>query len=177
MKSAILAASACVAFSTTASAGGYLGLALGAQPGINDDMESEAQPLGRSLRGLVGLRFGNVSIEGAANGFNVLTQNHGEQTVYQLSGALKLSLPIGSNFEGFGRAGLERTWLNEGDERYDLAGNGFVVGGGFEYRLDAVLAHASLFVDYNVHHATLADTRHEVDETTRIWSLGFTVGI
>lgn len=177
MKSAILAASACLVFSTTAWAGGYLGLALGTQPGINDAMQSEARPLGRSLRGIVGARFGNVSIEGAGNGFNVLTQNHGEQTVYQVSGALKLSLPLGNNFEGFGRVGLERTWLSEGVDRYDLTGNGFVIGAGFEYRLDAVLSRAALFVDYNVHHATLEDTRHKVDETTRIWSLGFTVGI
>lgn len=74
------------------------------------------------------------------------------------------------------RAGPERTWLNLGDDRYNLSGNGFLVGAGFEYRLD-LGSHASIFVDYTIHHATLADTRSTVDETSRIWGLGFTVGI
>ena len=121
-----------------------------------------------------------MSLEGALNGFTVLTNNFGEKTAYQLSAAAKLNLPLGNGFEAFARAGLERTWLNQSagqNQGLDLVGDGYLVGGGFEYRLDAVIANASLFVDYNVHHATLADTRHEVDETTRIWSLGFTVGI
>jgi hypothetical protein len=163
-------------FSPTASAGGYLGLALGSQPGINDDLANIATPLGRSLRGLAGLKFGNLSVEGALNGFTMGVDGV-DRNMYQLSGALKLSLPMGNGFEGFGRAGLERTWLNVGDERYNLRGDGFLIGGGFEYRLNALVSNASLFVDYTIHHATLTNTRGEVDETSRIWGLGFTIGI
>ena len=160
----------------TASAGGYLGLALGSEPGVNDNMERIAQPLGRSLRGLVGIRFGNLSIEGALNGFSVVAANV-DRNVYQASAALKLSIPLGNDFEAFGRAGLERTWLNYDDERYDRTGDGFQVGAGFEYRLNAILANASLFIDYTVHRTTLENTREKVDATSRIWGLGFTVGI
>jgi hypothetical protein len=177
MKRALLVASGLLAISvTTASAGGYLGLGLGAQPGVNDELARVAAPIGRSLRGLAGVRFGNVSIEAALNGFGVIAGG-GDQNVYQLSGALKLSLPLGNNFEGFGRAGLERTWLNVGDDRYNLTGDGFVVGGGFEYRLNAIVSNASIFVDYNVHHATLSYSTGTVASTPRIWGLGFTVGI
>ena len=59
----------------TASAGGYLGLALGSEPGFNDNLSQIATPLGRSLRGLAGIRFGNLSIEGALNGFTVIAGN------------------------------------------------------------------------------------------------------
>lgn len=177
MKRALLVATGLLALSTTTvSAGGYLGLALGSQPGVNDQMESFAAPVGRSLRLLGGARFGNVSIEGGLNGFGVLANNV-ERNVYQLSAALKLNLPLGNNFEGFGRVGLERTWLNMDDTRYDLRGDGFMVGAGFEYRLNAVISNASLFVDYTIHHATLEDMRGKVDETSRIWGLGFTIGI
>src|SRR5882672_454336 len=100
----------------TASAGGYLGLALGSEPGVNDNMARVANPLGRSLRGLGGIRFGNLSVEGALNGFTVLTGKI-DETLYQASVALKLSIPLGNDFEAFGRAGLERTWLNYGDAR------------------------------------------------------------
>lgn len=178
MKTALLVATGCQAISSTASAGGYLGLALGTEPGINDQFVTDvAAPVGRSLRGLGGVRFGNLSLEGGLNGFTVLTKHVGEQTMYQVSGSVKLSLPLGDNFEGFGRVGLERTWLNLQDDGANLAGNGFLVGGGFEYRLSGVLGNASIFVDYNIHHATLDATRFSKDETTRIWGLGFSIGI
>ena len=160
----------------TASAGGYLGLALGSEPGVNDNLARIASPLGRSLRGLAGIRFGNVSIEGALNGFTVQTGDF-ERNIYQASAALKLSIPLGNNFEAFGRAGIERTWLNYDDERFDLTGDGFQFGAGFEYRLNAIVSNASLFVDYTIHRTTLESTREKVDATSRIWGLGFTVGI
>jgi Outer membrane protein beta-barrel domain len=180
MKSALLLAAgllAISAISTTAAAGGYLGLGLGTQPGVNDEMDTKAAPVGRSLRGIGGLRFGKFSIEGALNGFGVIVPNFGDKNVYQLSVAGKLNLPLGNNFEGFGRAGVERTWLGLDDERYDFAGNGFLVGAGFEYRLNALISNASIFVDYTIHHASLENTRSTVDETSRIWGLGFTIGI
>ena len=181
MKRALLVATGMAAgvlagSSPTASAGGYLGLALGTDPGVNDDMAQVATPTSRSLRGLGGIRFGNLSVEGALNGFGV-NANGVERRVFQLSGALKLSLPLGNDFEGFGRAGVERTWLNVDDERYDLSGNGFQVAAGFEYRLNALVSNASLFVDYTIHHATLSNMSGEVSETSRIWALGFTIGI
>jgi hypothetical protein len=160
----------------TASAGGYLGLALGSEPGVNDNMARIATPLGRSLRGLAGIRFGNLSLEGALNGFSVIAANV-DRNVYQASAALKLSIPLGNDFEAFGRAGLERTWLNYDDPRYDRTGDGYQFGAGFEYRLNAIIANASLFVDYTVHLTTLENTREKVDATSRIWGLGVTIGI
>jgi hypothetical protein len=177
MKSRLLVAIGLVVTSTTAaSADGYLGLGVGTPPGVNDAMESFSPPSGRSLRGIAGIRFGNVSLEGALNGFGVVFKNQ-NRTVYQLSGALKLSLPLGSGFEAFGRAGIERTWLNLDDPRNDLMGDGFLVGAGFEYRLNAIVSNASIFVDYNIHHASLAAQDGMLDTTTRILGLGFTVGI
>ncbi len=177
MKTALLLSAGLMALSTTASAGGYVGLALGSQPAVDDDLGGVATPTGRSLRGLGGFRFGHVSVEGAVNGFGVVT-GRGAHTVYQLSAAAKLNLPLGNGFEAFGRAGLERTWLNLDDERYNMTGDGFLVGAGFEYRLDFVLTSASIFVDYTLHRATLEDGgAREVDATTRVWGLGFSVGI
>jgi hypothetical protein len=180
MKSALIV-TGCLAIASPAWAGGYLGVAIGSEPGVNDEfVQLEGQPTGRSLRGLAGIRFSKVSLEGALNGFTVLTNNFGEQTAYQLSGALKLNLPLGNGFEAFARAGLERTWLNQSDsvnQGLDLVGDGYLAGGGFEYHLDAVIANASIFVDYNVHHARLDSPRITTDATTRIWGLGILVGL
>ena len=176
MKTALLVAASLMAVTTSASAGTYLGLALGTEPGINDALGESATPHGRSLRALGGIRIARLSIEAALNTFGVAT-GFGDKDVYQLSASGKLNLPLSDGFEVFGRGGLERTWLNVGDDRYNLAGNGFLVGAGFEYRLDLGVTSASIFVDYTIHRATLEDTRHDLDATSRIWGLGFTVGI
>jgi hypothetical protein len=173
MKCAMLVVTG-LALSTPALADGYLGLGLGTQPSVNDAMMSTAVPEGRSARGLAGVRLGNVALEGALNGFSVIADAE-DHNMYQLSAALKLSLPLGNHFEAFGRAGLERTWLSLGSG--DLSGDGYLFGGGFEYRLSALIANASLFVDYNYHTATLEDGRRMLDVTSQSWGLGFTVGI
>jgi hypothetical protein len=161
----------------TASAGGYVGAAVGTEPSVNDDFVSTVgQPTGHSLRGLVGWRWGTVSAEGALNGFTVLTNGFHEQTAAQLSAALRVNLPLGDGFEAFGRAGIERTWLNQSSDGFDLAGNGYLLGAGFVYKLDAVLANAAVFVDYNIHHVTLESLRYNIDATTGMWGLGLTIG-
>ena len=178
MKTALLVATGCLAISSTASAGGYLVLALGTEPAIDDQFITDvATPISRSLRILGGARFANnLSIEGSLNGFTVMTKHIGEQQMYQLSVAGKYNFALGNNFEVFGRVGLHRTWLGLQDPGADLAGNGFLVGAGFEYRLDEVLRRSTIFVDYNIHHATLDAERFSKDATTRIWGLGLTVG-
>lgn len=178
MKTALVLVVGSLAISSTASAGGYLGLALGTEPGANDDFVNRiGAPTGRSLRGLAGLRFGNVSLELALNGFDVLAPRYGEHTAWQGSASLKLNLPIGNDFEVFGRVGAERTGIKLNDNGFDFTGDGFVAGAGIEYRLNAVLANGSIFLDYNVHHSTLESVRFNVDDTLRIWAIGFTVGL
>src|SRR5262245_58528590 len=178
MKTAFLVATGLMAISTTASAGGYVGIALGSEPGVNDEVAKDVgNPSGKSLRVLGGMRFANnFSIEGALNGFGVIASNRGDQTAYQISAAAKFNYPLGDNFEAFGRAGLERTWLDVGDERYNWAGNGLLLGAGFEYRLDAVLANAAAFVDLNFHRVTLENTRDKRDMNETVWGLGFSIG-
>ena len=174
---AILAATTVFATVGSASAGVYLGLGFGTRPSVNSAMENVGAPSGSSVRGLVGLRLANVSLEGAVNGFNVAPQPGGKETVYQASAALKLSIPIAGPLEGFGRAGLERTWLNLDDDRHDLSGNGFLAAGGLELRLNAVIASMSVFVDYTVHHVNLESALDKVDSTSQVLGLGVSVGI
>jgi hypothetical protein len=179
MTRTVLVATVVAALAGTAAADTYVGLGLGTTPSVDDKFvaATTATPSGRSARGLVGMRFGNVSVEGAANGFGVVLPTSGDQTVYQGSLAAKLSIPLGSNFEGFARGGVERTWLTIGDQRYDYTGDGYLLGGGFEFRLNAILANASLFVDYNFHKTTLTNTTQRFEATSGMWGLGLTVGL
>jgi hypothetical protein len=174
MKTALVAAAACLGLSATASAGPYAGIALGTEPAVNDEFVAFiAYPDGRSLRALGGYRWGSFSAEGSLGGFGIRSRVGVGSHAYQLAAALKGSLPLGNDFEAFGRLGLERTWLTVGGYDLDMSGNGFLVAAGFEYRLDAVLAKASVFVDYTIRHVTL---NNEHDLTSRMFSLGFMYG-
>jgi opacity protein-like surface antigen len=186
MKSALVATGVVVAMSISASSAfadgergynGYVGLGLGAEPAVNDDLANNVVPEGRSLRLLGGLRFGNIAFEGALNGFGVAVHGFGDHTIYQLSAAVKLSLPLGNGFEAFGRIGLEHTWLTiEDTVDRSFSGNGLMGGAGFEYRFPAGSTKMSVFVDYTLHHATLSNVQDDLSETSRIWALGVTVG-
>ena len=177
MKRAALAAMTVLAMSGPASAGVYLGLGLGTKPMVDDAMESVGAPSSQSLRGLIGVRLANVSLEGAVNGFGLATQRSGGQTVYQASAAVKLSIPIVSQIEGFGRAGLERTWLHMGEDPANLRGDGFLAGVGLELRLNLVVVSASVFADYTVHRTSLESTLEKFDSTLQILGVGVMVGI
>jgi len=183
MKRACLVATVLLASTQLATAGGYAGLGIGTSPAISDD--NDALGAGsRSLRALLGSRWNNFALEGAFSGYEVSSvpgsSNRGTFDAYQASVAGKLSFPLGSGFEVFGRLGLQRTWLNSSSAPayaiYEVAGNGFLVGGGFEYRFSAGPAGASVFVDYQVNHAKLSGEREEYDFTARGWTLGVTLG-
>jgi opacity protein-like surface antigen len=171
--------------SGVASAGGYLGLGVGTAPAVNSeapDLESDS----RSVRIFMGSRFGQISVEGAIGGFDILRVNAPNPglnrfgTMYQASAALKASLPLGDGFELFGKAGVHHTWASasELDESFDASGNGLLLGVGAEYRFKpGFLGSASIFVDYQYNRTGLEGERFDTDASFRMWTLGFAVGI
>jgi len=152
MLRSVLALAVVAATGSAASAGVYLGLGIGT---ALDESSSKTMPVqgnGRSGKLIAGYRFGRLSVEAGAARSGVLV----DQLTYpgsstQLSAALKYSLPLGDNFEVFGRGGLEHTWLNLDDASHNADnadGTGWLLGAGFEYRISGVLAGGSVFVDY-----------------------------
>lgn len=174
---AILAVTAILGAPGAASAGVYLGLGVGTKPTVNDAMQDVGEPSSGSRLGVVGLRLANLSLEGAVGGFDMATQRGGDRTLYQASAALKLNLPVAGPVEGFARGGLERTWLDMGDDRYNLRGDGFLAGVGLELRWNLVLASVSVLVDYTIHRASLESEMNKVDLTSHVVGVGLQVGI
>jgi opacity protein-like surface antigen len=169
------------ATSSVAAAGTYLGLGIGTGPAINDSAD-RLHPDGRSGRLLVGTRFGQVSAEGSIGRYGLAFDQSGGilpfGTAYQASAALKVSLPLGNNFEAFGRGGLQHTWLSAKSSELDSSGNGYLLGAGFEYRLNLVLGQGSIFVDYQYNKTKLENDHIPFGDTSaRMWTLGLTVGI
>lgn len=173
MSRTLLTLALVVATTTAASAGTYVGLGVGTA--ANVDAGVMTQGTGRSGRLVLGLRFGRLSLEGAGSRFGIT--NTASYDATQLAAALKYSIPLGNDFELFGRGGLERSWLSSGTDR-SWSGDGYVLGAGFEYRLNLAVTAASLFVDYE--RATTAFTdgmAGKFDATTSMWTMGVTLAI
>jgi len=168
---------------SVASAGTYLGVGIGSESSggatRSDGVDvGSMDGYGRSGRLILGSRFSKLSIEAQASQFDVTFVASGYEAT-QLAAALKLSLPLGSNFEFFAKGGVERTWLNNGPtDMHDAAGNGLLLGAGFEYRLNLGVTAASIFVDYQRASSGFEnEAMLQWDGVTSMWTLGATVSL
>jgi hypothetical protein len=174
-----IAAVLLAASTSVASAGSYLGIGIGTSADGSVGASETVEGAGRSGRLMVGTRFGRLALEGQGSRFDMMFASSSYETT-QLGLGLKVSVPLGNNFELFGRGGVQRTWLNlDGDSTmYDSAGNGWFLGAGIEYRLNLGVTGASIFLDYQGSSSTLTNDRmQEIDGSTGMWTLGATVSL
>ncbi len=174
----LLAVALVAGSASAASAGTYLGLGIGTQASghIGNDVSSMSEDGNHSGRLVVGYRFGRLSIEGAATRYTQLYRG-GSDDATSFAALLKYSLPLGNNFEAFGRGGLQRTDLSGAAD--NLSGNGWVLGAGFEYRLDAAITGLSIFVDYEHISTDYSQGPQTIPggATASMWTLGATLSI
>jgi opacity protein-like surface antigen len=175
----LLAIALIAAAASTASAEGYLGLGIGTAASPSGDLPMTSNDGARTGRLLGGYRFGRFSIEGTASRYSIYKANASyDGTV--LAAAGKYSLPLGDNFEAFGRLGLARTWLNTDTNNADWAGNGLLLGAGFEYRFLIAKTGVSAFVDYQRIQSNLdrqSDSQMTKGMGIGLWTLGFSVSL
>ena len=176
MKRAGLVATVLIASTQLAGAGGYVGLGIGTAPAMHDDGDLGLSADGRSGRLILGSRWGQISLEGALGKYDVLAPGRQPYELYQGSVAGKASFPLGNGFEAFGRLGLQRTWLVNPIGTFDKEGNGFLLGGGFEYAFDVAPTRLSIFIDYQYNAAKLDGDRGPAEVSSRMWTLGVTLG-
>lgn len=159
-----------------AAAGTYLGLGIGTPADASSAQVGVMDGAARSGRVLLGTRVGRIALEGQAARFD-LTAATSRFEATQLGAGLKLSHPLGDGFELFARGGVARTWLS-GSLGDASSGRGWFAGGGVEYRLNLVLAGASLFVDYQRSAMTFGTDRMTEQRTAAgMWTVGATVSI
>jgi hypothetical protein len=175
---------ALASMSSIASAGTYVGLGIGSEANgsatLANGNDTAMDGFDRSGRLMLGTRLSRISIEGQASRYELGFRDRNYQGT-QAALLLKLSVPLGNNFELFGKGGVQRTWLtNEGtNSDLDVAGSGLVFAGGFEYRLNLGVTAASVFVDYQ---RSSADYKNDQMTTTwngstSMWTLGATVSL
>lgn len=176
MKRAVLAMTLLAVSSGVASAGGYIGLGIGTGPAISEDTEAGGiESDGRSARLSGGYRVGRLSVEGALGGFDARF-NRDSVRLYQLSISGKFNLPLSDGFEAFGRLGIQRTSLNHDNPDIDATGTGLILGVGMEYVLPVAVTRVSIWVDHQYARADMDSALPEYALSTRMWTLGATIG-
>jgi hypothetical protein len=173
----LLAVALIAAAASTASAEGYLGLGIGTAASPSADKTSSNGE--RSGGAFGGMHFGQFSVEGAASRYGVWRGNQ-EYSGTVLAVAGKYNLKLGDGFDAYGRLGLERTWLSTDTTASDYAGNGWLLGAGFEYHFKLASTGASAFVDYERTQTGLVnqnDMKTQKDTGIGLWTLGVTVSL
>ena len=161
------------ASSSAASAGGFVGLGIGTGAASSGDINIDEH--GRSGRLELGYRFGRFSVEGLGSRYGMKSADAHEWTGTTLGIAGKYNFPLGDGFEVFGRLGLQHTDVSGDYYQEDINGNGFLLGGGAEYRLPVAAVGLSLAVDYTIVHSSVKPNGEgptDYSLTSRMWTLG-----
>jgi Outer membrane protein beta-barrel domain len=177
---AVVLVTGVAALAPAAHAGTYVGAGIGTSASVDGAISDYGTDGKHSGRLYIGQRFGVVSVEGGFNDYG-LTTSRGTVSwnAFAIGAAAKLDLPVTPLIHGYVRLGLEHTWISsDAAGAKALDGNGWTGALGGEYRLDAILPNASVWLDYSRH--TVNVTRgNTVDAqgTANMWTLGVTIGI
>lgn len=174
-----------VAAPTSASAGGYIGLGVGANAKLHGDFSDHFTTTDTTAaRITIGKRTGPLAIEGSFFGtqLNSVTARiaGAETSVVSAQVGLKYHFTLQSRLEAYIGGGLNKTWISDEDSDFmdeGFSGNGYSASVGLQYNLEAVLTRASIWLDYTHAQSTLTHaSRAELDGGTRTLSIGLNLG-
>lgn len=169
-----------------ASAEGYIGAGIGAGGELSGDISDHFTTTedSSSSRILVGERFGALAVEGSlfgsqlqgASGFS----GEGDYTTISLGVDLKYYIGLVGGLEGYGKIGLNKTWLTGPDatEDWSYSGRGQELGVGLQYSFNLPLTQVGLWVDYTAQQTDLRDSEQAqvLDGSIRMLNLGVSLG-
>lgn len=143
---------------SAAHADGYVSLGVGSEAALGGDLGDEFQSEGHSTGRLaLGYRKKSLAIEAVAfgNGLGPMgsaATTGAEMATVSLGLDVKYHLHLLLGLEGYGRAGLHKTWLSQSvqSEMDAYQGAGHVVGGGLQYVFDLLpKIDAAVWADYS----------------------------
>ena len=176
MKSLVASAIAVAVLAPAVHAGTYVAAGIGtgaATDGSLSGFTSDGQHSGRVM---IGQRFPYLSLEGGLNYYGLATK--GTWDAYSTVADLKLDLPLIPLLTVYLKGGVEHTWITPPANATvgTISGNGWTGAVGFEYRLDALVANTSVWLDYS-RHADSLDNNTKVIGTANMVTIGVSVGI
>ncbi len=164
----------------SAHADGYVGAGIGSGAELGGELSNffVTDEDSASSRILVGKRFGSLAIEASLFG-SQLYGNAGDFATISLGLDAKYYLGIVGGLEGYGKIGLNKTWLTgpEETEEWDYKGRGQELGLGLQYNFSLALTDIGVWLDYTIQNTELRDGENQVlDGTLEMVNLGLSVG-
>jgi hypothetical protein len=143
---------------SAAHADGYVSLGAGSEAALGGEIGDRFQSEGRGAGRLaLGYRSRSLAIEAVAFGNRLGSMSSGatsdaDMATMSLGLDLKYHLHLVLGLEGYGRAGLHKTWLSQSvqSEMAAYQGDGHVLGGGLQYAFDILpTVDAAIWADYS----------------------------
>lgn len=179
-------AAALLLASATARADGYIGAGVGSDSALHGGLGAHFDTGDEASAGrlLIGQRMGIVALEASLFGTDLhgVSQAAGphDYSTISLGVDLKVYLPLLLGLEAYGRAGLNKTWLDAPAERqqWSYEGRGHALGGGLQYTIGLPLADIGLWLDYTRQETDLRDgNRAPLDGRVDMLTLGVSLGL
>jgi hypothetical protein len=172
---------AVAATTAEAGAGGYVAAGVGSSPNLGGELEDSLDTDGRNAGRLaIGHRVGVASVEAVVGGFGVGgVAPNGEWidgTAVTAALAVKLQVGIVGRLDGYGRGGLQRTWVRS-DMMESLSGSGYVLGVGLDYGLPLLVADAGVWLELGRETLRLSQAAGSVSGTADTLLAGVRVGL
>ena len=141
----------------TAHAGGYVALGVGSDASLDGAVGDAYTADGSdNARLSFGQRTGPIAIEASLFGTGLQDAAGTDHSTLALGVDLKYFIRLTGPIEGYGRIGLNKTWLRDsaGDQP-SLSGRGYDFGGGLQYSFRLLpLGDAAIWVDFT--HQTMS---------------------
>ncbi len=169
-----------------AQADGYIGAGIGAGGELRGDLSDHftTDEDTSSSRILVGERFGALAVEGSlfgsqlrgASGFS----GEGDFATISLGVDLKYYIGLVGGLEGYGKIGINKTWLSgpAAMEDWGYEGRGQEIGVGLQYNINLPLTQVGLWLDYTAQNTNLRDSGEvqALDGSIEMVNLGVSLG-
>lgn len=169
---------------SAAHADGYIGAGIGANSELSGEISDHFSTDGdaTSSRVLVGERFGALAFEGSLfgsqlRGISGLTGT-GDSTTISLGLDVKYYIGLFGGLEGYGKIGLNKTWLAAADGMdASYEGRGKALGLGLQYSFNLPLTEVGLWVDYTAQDTELRSADGpNLDGNIEMVNFGVSVG-
>lgn len=172
---------------SAAHADGYVSLGVGSEASLGGEIGDRFQSEGRGAGRLaLGYRSSSLAIEAVAfgNGLDAMSSgvaSDASMATMSLGLDLKYHLHLVLGLEGYGRAGLHKTWLSQRvqSEMAAYQGDGHVLGGGLQYVFDLLpRIDAAIWADYSHQVFDLDDAEgRPLTGSADVLTLGVSLGL
>ena len=165
---------------STANAGGYIGLGFGSDADLGGDLADRFTTEGASGgRFSLGQRTGPIAIEASIFGTDMTDTAGASFSTVALGVDLKYFFGLVGPIEGYGRIGLNKTWLTaESEGAAELSGRGYDFGAGLQYSFRLLpLAEAALWLDFTHQTMDLYGDSSRLTGSAEMLTLGVSIGL